>query len=154
MIKKQAAINKNKIMYGLKSIRVNSFSIETPKKKVSEKEPVLYDFNVVPEIKYNIGENLILVGLQGTVTIKETSEKVLEINVAFIYAAKDLGSFVVQNENGIWDFKDKKDEGLIITLLSISLSTLRGIIYEKTRGTIMDSVVMPVMDPSTFIKVE
>ena len=154
MIKKQNKLEKNKIMYGLKSIRVNSFSIETPKQKVNENEPVLYDFNVIPEIKYNLAENLILVALQGTVKIKQTSEKVLEINVAFIFAAKDLNSFILQNEKGIWDFKDKKDEGLIITLLSISLSTLRGIIYEKTRGTIMDSVVMPVMDPSTFIKVD
>lgn len=37
------------------------------------------------------------------------------------------------------------------TLLGIAFSTSRGIIYERTRGTFMDGVLMPVVDPMKFL---
>lgn len=33
------------------------------------------------------------------------------------------------------------------TLLGIAFSTARGIIFERTRGTFFDGVILPVVDP-------
>jgi len=40
------------------------------------------------------------------------------------------------------------------TLLGIAFSTARGIIYERTRGTFMDGVLMPVIDPTKLLMEE
>lgn len=39
---------------------------------------------------------------------------------------------------------------IMFTLISISLSTLRGILYEQFRGTYLHQAYLPIMDPKMF----
>lgn len=55
--------------------------------------------------------------------------------------------------------KDAQDKTMIeavlgATLLGIAFSTARGIIYERTRGTFLDGVILPVIDPQKLLMEE
>lgn len=40
--------------------------------------------------------------------------------------------------------------GLAMTLNSIAISTTRGVLFERLRGTSLQEIVLPVVDPSAF----
>ena len=41
-------------------------------------------------------------------------------------------------------------QGLAMALNSISISTVRGILFERLRGTDLQHIVLPIIDPSVF----
>lgn len=63
--------------------------------------------------------------------------------------------FEVEN---VTDFIQKEGEetrldiGLMATLLGMAFSTARGIIFERTRGTFFEGIVLPVIDPFKAIQ--
>jgi len=57
-------------------------------------------------------------------------------------------SFVLQDESG----KTYIDKNIGGTLLGIAYSTARGIVLERTQGSYLGGVVLPVIDPIVAIK--
>lgn len=144
---------KETIKYGLKTIENRSFSIKIPIKKIENVSKLEIDFDVNPAIKYHIEEDGILIMVNVKALIKETQEEVMEIETAFVYHAIDLKKFMQQvPETNVWKFIDSKDNGLLVVLIGISLSTMRGIVFEKTRGTFLHKYQLPVMDARDFVK--
>ncbi len=59
------------------------------------------------------------------------------------------------------DFVEKDEQGNVMihallgaTLLGIAFSSARGIIYERTQGTFLDGVILPVIDPHKLLMEE
>ncbi|MEO6302142.1 MAG: hypothetical protein ABIP51_03110 [Bacteroidia bacterium] len=143
----------NLIEYALKSIQVNRYAYTLPKIKIVNVDNILFDYNITPVIRYNIKESLILVFIKSEIVVKETKEKIVDSEFVFVYSTKNLESFMESTpDEQIWKFKDPKNEGLIVTLIGVSLSTTRGMLFEKTRGTIAEGAPLPIMNPQTFIK--
>ncbi len=150
-MKKESDENKM-IKYGLKEIQTIKYSFINPVKKITN-ELVEFNFNILPTIKYLVEKDFILVTMNVNVLIKETQEEILIAETVFIYHALDLKNFLIHIKDGnTWSFKDQKNEGLLIALISVSLSTMRGIIFEKSQGTILGNSPMPIMNPSQFLK--
>lgn len=64
--------------------------------------------------------------------------------------------FEIQNLN---DFVTEEDEvnipdSLVVTLFSISYSTMRGVFYEKSRGTMAERLILPIIDPTSILQKE
>lgn len=64
--------------------------------------------------------------------------------------------FEIQNLN---DFVTEEDEvnipdSLVVTLFSISYSTMRGVFYEKSRGTMAERLILPIIDPTSILQNE
>lgn len=43
------------------------------------------------------------------------------------------------------------DQRLVTTLISISISTARGIVWAQTKGTLLEDFVLPVVNPSKIV---
>jgi hypothetical protein len=90
-----------------------------------------------------LGPNKTKLGL----TASYTHELVFEID--------NLDDFIDIQEQGQ---EPKVDRLMLGTLLGISYSTVRGIVFTRTQGTALTTaltgVVMPVVDPKNFIKKE
>lgn len=143
------------IKYALKEIITHRFSLILPT-KISNSSKVIeleIKHNITPIIKYKVEDDLILVIMQVKTFIQETEEIVMDAETAFVYHAVDLKTFLDHDkENNTWRFIDIRNEALLTALIGISLSTMRGILYEKSLGTILESAPLPIMNPSTFIK--
>ncbi|MGK9367941.1 hypothetical protein ACSSWA_03475 [Melioribacter sp. Ez-97] len=80
-------------------------------------------------------------------TKKNDKDKLCELITQISYQVEELKKFINPDDKEI-----KLPDILVHTLISISLSTTRGILSEKTRGTILEDIYLPILDPKKFIK--
>lgn len=138
------------IKYNIKTIQTNYFNFSMPKVAF---DPKNYNslYNINPTFKYNLKENLIIIHIQVKGFLKETNEMLLDTQTAFVYNVENLKDHLEETPEKKFKFKDPKDEGLLVTLIGISVSTTRGIVLEKLRGSVLDGRVIPVVNPSLFL---
>lgn len=117
--------------------------------------PDAIDYNIDPKVGFNVKDSLVFVTVTITASSKATRDKVMLIETIFTFSIKDLESFLEKDprtDNKSWKFKDNKDEGILLTFISIAYSTMRGIVLEKSKGTILERHFLPIVDPRIFIK--
>lgn len=139
----------SKIRYGLNLIQTRNFNLSLPQKKF-DTTSYFIDYNINPIIKYNTKDDLVLVTITIVGSIKETLESIFNIETTFVFHVIDLKKLLVTAANSSMKFKDPKNESLIPTLIGVSLSTMRGIVYEKTKGSALDGKHIPLVDPTVF----
>ena len=70
-----------------------------------------------------------------------------EFNIEFHMFVENLPDFIVKE-----DSQEKISSDLGSTLMGIVYSTARGIILERTQGTYLNGVILPVINPQILIK--
>jgi hypothetical protein len=68
------------------------------------------------------------------------------LSSACIYGIDNFEDIFKQISSDKFDAPDQ----IMFTLISISLSTLRGIMFEQFRGTYLHQAYLPIMDPKLF----
>lgn len=66
----------------------------------------------------------------------------LDYGIEFHFQVENVHDFLKEDEDSI-----QMDATLGATLMGMAYSTARGIIFERTRGTFFDGVIIPVVDP-------
>lgn len=67
----------------------------------------------------------------------------LDYGIEFHFSVENFRDFIKEEEDG----SVKLNADLGATLLGMAYSTARGIVFERTRGTFFDGVILPVLDP-------
>lgn len=137
---------KDPIKYRLESIKVRGVNYTNDKS-----EAVVSKDAISVNIKFNIVSN----GEEKTI---KCMLRIFYINkiVAkeILYAAIDY-TFYIDNYHDVIQTKDENNtitpDALLREILNISLNTSRGIIHAKTEATLLDFVIMPIIDPMTLI---
>jgi hypothetical protein len=75
----------------------------------------------------------------------DNKNKICGLTTRLVYEVENLQSLVIVENDNI-----KIPEVLMTTLISIAISTTRGILTAKTEGTLLHDVFMPVVNPSSF----
>ena len=80
-------------------------------------------------------------------TDKSKSIKISELATQIIYEIVNFNEAISKDEaKKVLNIPDI----FITTLISIALSTTRGIFAAKTEGSVLDGVYIPIMDPKVF----
>jgi hypothetical protein len=66
--------------------------------------------------------------------------------VSFIFEIPDLKEYVDPKNN-----IPKLPEEFLTTINSISISTVRGVMFSQFKGTFLHNAILPVVDPKSFI---
>lgn len=110
-----------------------------------------YNLNVGKSVMHNIIEGRIKIGLIIDLSVKEIpNESASHFVIDFHFEIKNLSNF----------YKLKEDEQplfsgvLIATLLGLSFSTARGIIFEKLAANNLKDIILPVIDPNKLLQSE
>ncbi len=96
-----------------------------------------------------------IVGIQVVVNIDavDDNDNLLPIKGSYtheiVMKVENLNDFVEVSEG---DEKIKIDGLLGATLVGIAFSTIRGIIYIRTQGTSLGTVILPVVDPKRMLE--
>jgi hypothetical protein len=103
----------------------------------------VFKFNINIEHLININENWI--AIKPNVEIfTEVNDFILgKISSSLIFEFENLTSYVVDNEV-------KLPSDIIIAINSISISTIRGIMFSTFKGTYLHNAFLPVIDPKAF----
>lgn len=141
------------IKFRLLSIKEIEFSCKSPV-DLFDNSQVLKELNVQVKVNYrwNIEKNLFGIVIDFFYFPKEVtkdSEKNEFLKFTYIteFFIEELNKIFLVRSNNDFDI----DEGLEVTLVGLSISTGRGILFEKTKGTIYNNFLFPIVNPSDLI---
>ena len=100
--------------------------------------PDILEFNIQPGFGFNKELNLIKVNFLISYIYKE--EEILKIDVDTVF------EFVKHDD------LDLENKTILATVLGVSFSTIRGIILNRTIGSFMNKIYLPIINPSEIIK--
>lgn len=145
MAKKNKITEDKPINIGLKSIEVSNYLIKNP---IIALEPNhVFSYNFVIQHKVSFDDKIIVV--IATVNIFETPEKknlFCSLTANFGFNVGNLEDFTIEADGK----KSIVTECLII-VNALTISSLRGILYEKNKGTFLHNVYVPIVDASKFV---
>ena len=140
---KQQKATQTDLNFQLKNIELIETCINAPKKQLAEDTVFQFDINL--EHRISIDGDIVFVICSISV-LDETKDQVFgKIKAGCIYEVKNLSQFLVAKTK-----KHTLPEPLIITLNSISISTIRGVMFSFFRGTYLHNAVLPIIDPKEF----
>jgi len=141
------------IEYRIAGVILDKFHFNTLSKVFEPKHGApLANYNIMPTIGFTIDKNEAFVSIGIIGTIKETGEEFINASCRFIFVVTNLKN-LMENIDGKIHFKDKEVErALVPSLIGVSYSTTRGILLSRGAGTILQSEILPVVDPNIFLK--
>jgi len=105
------------------------------------------------DVGYNLKKRIFRVFISIIMSAKDKKNRALKasgkISVEFIFEVDNLKEFIVKEKK-----KEKIQAILGIALTGIAYSTMRGIILVKSQETILDGIILPVVDPITMVQSE
>ncbi|EAY23884.1 hypothetical protein [Microscilla marina] len=114
--------------------------------------PVSHKFSFSQETGLDLEQSLIGIRLYVLLDGQDENDELLELKGRFGIEFE----FEVEN---LRDFVEVKNSGEIIldavfaaTIMGIAYSTARGIVFQKTEGTILSGVILPILDPASLLK--
>ena len=115
-------MDENNIMtFQVKGIEILETNLSSPENPIND--DTVFGFNLQSNQSFNLDNELVI--------------------VSCLYYLKDLKSYANEENNSI-----SLPEGMVVTLNSISISTVRGVMYGVFRGTFLDGAILPVVDPT------
>ena len=133
--------DKKQIFFKLSKIETVSFMVDPT--KVAPKYRKSLKFDITLEFKMNPTKNHLIFSLEIISYHKNKLEdKVGALNILVVFTIKNIDELIASEKNGI-----VLPEALMITLTSIVISTARGIWSEKVRGTSLQNIIMPLINP-------
>lgn len=139
-MEKKPVIDAEKIH--LQFIEVQVFDIHTQAFKNSEK----YQLAIGHRLLHNLEDKRLKIDLTCTIRGVEENE-ILRMDVAYHFEVEDLSDFYTTNEKGFPRFNGS----LIATILGVSVSTLRGMLYERLASQGIANVIIPVVSPMKML---
>ncbi len=106
-------------------------------------DDVIFKFNINIEHLVNIDQNLIVIKPIVAIFLEEEQSILANLSVNLVFEIEDLASFAIEKEV-------KLPSDIIIAMNSISISTLRGIMFSTLKGTYLHNAILPVIDPKSF----
>ncbi|MDZ7757636.1 hypothetical protein [Rhodohalobacter sp.] len=81
-------------------------------------------------------------------TGKKNPRLIAELIFMVEFEFHELGTVLKKEDEETFTLPDQ----LVVTLFSISYSTMRGVFYEKSRGTMAERLILPVIDPAGILQ--
>lgn len=129
------------ISFRLKNIEFSESSIVGIDYTIST--DTIFKFNINIEHLVNIDENWIAIKPNIEIFTKESDIILGKLSSSLIFEFENLSSHVVEKEV-------KLPSDIIIAMNSISISTIRGIMFSTFKGTYLHNAFLPVIDPKAF----
>ncbi|MFZ2283071.1 MAG: hypothetical protein WAV86_04285 [Lutibacter sp.] len=132
---------------GIKVSKYSQYDLEEEFKK-DEKPLVEFQSN----FQFKVLENEEKVACLVTVKIVmiETREEFAELQVENIFEIKPFKDLIISKADNGFNIPD----AVLHNLVSLSISTVRGILSEKLKGTIAQNEIYPLINPATIFKKE
>jgi len=130
----------SEIAYNIKGIQIINSVLKATLTPFNSKSVFRFDVNFKTEVNFKEGRFTVLA--DAIIKNNESSELVGQYTAAFHYSVDDLDKHVKNKGEAEWEMPTE----LLKTLLGISVSTIRGMMYEAYKGTFLGNAVLPLVD--------
>lgn len=103
----------------------------------------IFKFNINIEHSVSIKENCIAIKPIIEIFTEENDFILGKLSSSLLFEFENLASYVVDREV-------KLPIDIIVSMNSISISTIRGIMFSTFKGTYLHNAFLPVIDPKSF----
>lgn len=132
------------VSFQLKGIELLDFCFNHPKKQIPAK--MVFNFDIKLEHKILADNNFIAVVVSIDINNDQRDIKLGSIMVSCIFEIPELKEYIDPKNN-----TPKLSEEFLTTINSISISTVRGVVFSQLRGTFLHNAILPVVDPKSFV---
>ncbi len=129
----------NKFEFSIKGIEIVNSMIKAPPEGGTA---LTFNFDMQFRTIPNAQENVMTVFSDVVIKDLESKVQVGQYSAVFHYSVIDLGKLLVKVDRKNPDLP----EPLLRTLLGISASTLRGLMFGAFKGTFLHNAILPVLD--------
>jgi hypothetical protein len=129
------------ISFRLKNIELLQSSLSAIDYAISM--DTIFKFNINIEHLVIINENCIAVKPNVEIFTQENNFILGNLSSSLMFEIENLASYVVDEEV-------KLPTDIIVAINSISISTIRGILFSTFKGTYLHNAFLPVIDPKAF----
>ena len=120
-------------------LKTNFFSAQNlSDEEIGNFNPDNIEFGIIPGIGFN--EELNAVKVSFIVTYNYNGQEILKIDIDTVFEFNKESAKDMQNEN------------VLAMMLGISFSTIRGVILNRTIGSFMNNIYLPIINPQEVIK--
>ena len=127
----------NNVAFGLKGIEIINSVIKAPKES---REISTFNFDIQFKSIANLKENIVSIVMD--VIVKDTGDQMGQFSAVFNYGVDDLEKLATVREIN----QVEVPQPLLTTLLGISASTMRGLMFASFKGTFLHSAILPLID--------
>jgi hypothetical protein len=131
--------------FQIKGIEILETSITEPKNRIDNN--TVFSFDLQLKQSFNLDRELVIVTCIINVLDNDTQSKLGYIKASCLYFVEKLNKYIDKEHNTI-----ALPEDVTVMLNSISISTVRGVMYGVFRGTFLNGAILPVVNPSQSVK--
>lgn len=129
----------NNIAFGLKGIEIINSIIKTPEEP---RQLSVFGFDIQFKTNANLKENVVSVFVDVKIKDQEKSDQLGQFSALFHFGVEDLEKNVSGKELNHVEIT----QPILSTLLGISTSTLRGLMFGAYKGTFLHNAILPIID--------
>ncbi len=130
-----------------KDIKVIKFSQFDFEEKLTPSKSPFIEFQTNCQFRVIEEQNLLTCLITVKLVLLETKEDFAELKVECFFEITPFNDVIKKVENR-FDIPN----GLLVNIATLSVSTVRGILFEKLKGTIVEKEVYPLIDITTMFK--
>lgn len=150
MAKKSSNKNIMQFTFALKQIQIFNFSLDNSPKHQILPPDHLYTFEINSRVLIDDKQEIIGIDLISKIfTSAKKDEKVCELSLRISFSIKDFDKIIFKNDN-VFEIPIPVSQHLI----ALTVSTARGILYEKVQGSFLSNVVMPIINVTKLKKIK
>jgi hypothetical protein len=132
------------VSFQLKGIELLDFCFNHPKQRIPAQ--MVFNFEVKIEHKIPTDSNFIAVVVTLQIYNGQREIKLGSIIVSCVFEIPELKEYIDPKNN-----TPKLPDEFLTTINSISISTVRGVMFSQFRGTFLHNAILPVVDPKSFV---
>lgn len=127
----------------MKGVELLKTQINPPVAEFSAKE---FQFNITLETRFDVVQKIAFIITTADVKADSKPELLGIVSSACIFGIDNFDEVFKK----ITDDKIDAPDEIMYILISISISTMRGVMFEQFRGTYLHGAVLPIIDPKQF----
>jgi len=131
--------------FQIKGIELLDVNLNHPKQPLPVQ--TTFHFNIDIEHQIDTDNKLIIVITTIDILHDESEIRLASIKASCIFEIQNFDDFASVEFQQV-----SFPESMLITLNSISVSTVRGIMFSQFKGTFLHNAFLPIIDPKTFVK--
>ncbi|NHZ86605.1 MAG: hypothetical protein GWP19_12120 [Planctomycetia bacterium] len=137
--------NNNPINFQIKAVKTIEFCFTPPDRTIKKGER--FTFKLKTEFLVNIEKNVVAIRLTVEMFDKKRAKLIASIKTENYFEIKDLKQFIQKDHSDSIKLPDL----LLSALINISIGTARGILITKVGGTVLDQMVLPIIQTNALI---
>ena len=133
------------VSFRIKDIELLEFSLNQPLEPL--KNQTIFHFNLGLEQKINPEKKTVQVILKIEISQQDKELRLASFSAACTFEVVNLEEYIDKKTSQV-----NLPENILISFNSITISTVRGIMYSQFKGTFLQNAILPVIDTAALMR--